>query len=76
MVKPKHIVIAGLVLVATIVTYFIFSQSEAEKIKKQFAFIAEKMEKSDIKLLIFGLIVLTIFTIGIIYLIFKAVQMW
>ena len=47
MVKPKHIVIAGLVLAAAIVAYFIFSQSEAEKIKKQFTFIAEKLEKSD-----------------------------
>ena len=47
MVKPKYIVIAGLVLVAAIVAYFILSQSEAEKIKKQFAFIAEKLEKSD-----------------------------
>ena len=35
MVKPKHIVIVGLILVVAIVAYFIFSQSEAEKIKQQ-----------------------------------------
>jgi len=44
-VKAKHI-IAGGVLVAGIITFFIFSQSEEAKVKKQFEFIAEKIEKT------------------------------
>ncbi len=45
MVKAKYIVIGGGVLVAGIIAFFIFSQSEEAKIKKQFKFIAERIEK-------------------------------
>jgi hypothetical protein len=44
--KIKYIVIAGAVLVAGIIAFVIFSQSEEAKIKKQFNFLAEKMNKT------------------------------
>jgi hypothetical protein len=47
MVKSKHIIIACVVVVIGIVAYFIFSQSEAEKVKMQFEFIAEKINKDS-----------------------------
>ena len=46
MVKAKHIIIAGGILTAGIIAFFIFSQSEEAKVKKQFEFIAEKIEKA------------------------------
>jgi len=45
-VKAKHIIIAGGVLTAGIIAFFIFLQSEEAKVKKQFEFIAEKIEKT------------------------------
>ena len=47
MVKAKHIIIAGGVLAAGIVIFLIFYQSEEEKIKKQFEYIIEKIEKIE-----------------------------
>ncbi len=47
MVKPKQIIIACVVVVIGIVAYFIFSQSEADKVKMQFEFIAEKINKDS-----------------------------
>ena len=47
MVKAKHIIIAGGILTAGIIAFFIFSQSEEAKVKKQFEFIAEKIEKKS-----------------------------
>jgi hypothetical protein len=44
--KIKYIVIAGAVLVAGIIAFIIFSQSEEAKVKKQFNFLAEKMNKT------------------------------
>ena len=44
--KIKYIVIAGAVLVAGIIAFIIFSQSEEAKVKKQFDFLAEKMNKT------------------------------
>jgi hypothetical protein len=46
MVKAKHIIIAGAILTAGIIAYYIFMQSEEAKIKEQFEFIAEKIEKA------------------------------
>jgi len=46
-VKAKHIIIAGGILAAGIIAFFIFSQSEDAKVKKQFEFIAEKIEKKS-----------------------------
>ncbi len=46
MVKAKYSIIAGGVLVAGIIAFFIFSQSEEAKVKKQFEFIADKIEKT------------------------------
>jgi hypothetical protein len=45
-VKAKHIIIAGGVLTAGVIAFFIFFQSEEAKVKKQFEFIAEKIEKT------------------------------
>jgi len=45
-VKAKHIIIAGGVLTAGIIAFFIFFQSEEAKVKKQFEFIAGKIEKT------------------------------
>ncbi|MGD8984820.1 MAG: hypothetical protein PVH99_08985 [Desulfobacteraceae bacterium] len=44
--KIKYIVIAGAVLVAGIIAFIIFHQSEEAKVKKQFNFLAEKMNKT------------------------------
>ena len=46
MVKAKHIIIAGGILTAGLIAFFVFSQSEEAKVKKQFEFIAEKIEKA------------------------------
>ena len=46
MVKAKYIIVPGGVLVAGIIAFFIFSQSEEAKVKKQFKFIADKIEKA------------------------------
>ncbi len=46
MVKAKHIIIAGGVLTAGTIALLIFFQSEEAKVKKQFKFIAEKIEKA------------------------------
>ena len=43
MVKAKYIIIGGGVLVAGIIAFFIFSQSEEAKVKKRFKFIAERI---------------------------------
>jgi len=45
-VKARHIIIAGGILTAGIIAFFVFFQSEESKIKKQFEFIAEKIEKA------------------------------
>jgi hypothetical protein len=45
--KIKYIVAAGVVLVAGIIAFVIFSQSEEEKVKKQFSVLAEKMKKTE-----------------------------
>lgn len=45
MVKIRYIVIAGALLVAGIIAFVSFSQSEEAKIKKQFNLLAEKMKK-------------------------------
>ncbi len=45
MVKAKHLIVAGVVLIAGIIAVFTFFQSEEAKVKKQFEFIAEKIEK-------------------------------
>ena len=47
MVKAKQIIIAGGILTAGIIAFFIFSQSEEAKVKKQFEFIAEIIEKKS-----------------------------
>jgi len=46
-VKSKQIVFAVVILAIVIIAYFIFSHSEAEKVKMQFAFIAEKFTKES-----------------------------
>ena len=46
MVKTKHITIGAAVLVAGIIAFFIFSQREEAKVKRQFKFIARKTEKT------------------------------
>ena len=46
MVKAKHIIIAGGILTAGIIAFYIFLQSEEAQVKKQFEFIAEKIEKA------------------------------
>lgn len=46
MEKIKYIVIAGAVLVAGIIAFVIFSQSEEAKVKRQFKVLAEKMTKT------------------------------
>ena len=46
MVKVKYIIIAGGVLIAGLIALFIFSQSDETKVKKQFEFIAEEIEKT------------------------------
>jgi hypothetical protein len=45
-VKAKYIIIAGGVLVAGIIAFFVFFQSEEAKVRKQFKFIAKKIEKT------------------------------
>ena len=45
MVKTKHIFVVAVILVVGILAALIFWQSEEAKIKKQFEFIAEKIEK-------------------------------
>ena len=46
MVKAKYIIVAGGVLVAGIIAFFIFSQREEAKVEKQFKFSAKKIEKT------------------------------
>jgi hypothetical protein len=45
MVKTKHVILIISILVAGIIAALIFWQSEEAKIKKQFEFVAEKIEK-------------------------------
>jgi hypothetical protein len=47
MVRIKYIVIAGAVLAAGIVAFFILSQTEEERVKRQFSVIAEKVRKTE-----------------------------
>ena len=47
MVKTKYLIIAGGVLVAGIIAFFVFFQNEEAKIKKRFKFIAENIEKTS-----------------------------
>lgn len=47
MVKSKQTVFAIVILASVIAAYFIFSESEAEKVKKQFKFITEKINKES-----------------------------
>lgn len=47
MVRIRYIVIAGAALAAGIVAFFIFSQGEEAKVKKQFSLLAEKIEKTQ-----------------------------
>lgn len=49
MVKAKHIIMAGGVLTAGIIAFFIFWQNEETKVKKQFEFIAEKIQKTPVE---------------------------
>lgn len=46
MVTRKHIIIGGGILVAGIVAFYVFWQSDHAKVKRRFEFIAEKMEKT------------------------------
>ena len=46
MEKTKYIIIAGAILVVGIIAFFIFSQSEEAKVKKQFSVLAEKIKKT------------------------------
>jgi hypothetical protein len=46
MVNQKNIIIAGLLIGCGIIAYFIFSQTDEAKIKKQFHKLAEKIEKN------------------------------
>lgn len=46
MVKAKYIVIGGGIMVAGIIAFYIFSQSEEAQVKRQFKFIAEKIGKT------------------------------
>jgi len=45
--KIKYMVITGAVLAAGIIAFFIFSQSEEAKVKKQFSVLAEKIKKTE-----------------------------
>lgn len=44
--KVKYVIIPGVVLVAGIIAFIVFSQSEEARIKKQFKSLAEKMKKA------------------------------
>ena len=46
MVKARHFILAGGVLIAGIVAVFIFLHNEEAKVKKQFAFVAGKIQKT------------------------------
>ena len=46
MVKAKYIIIGAGVLVAGIIAFYMFSQREEAKVKKQFKFIAQEIEKT------------------------------
>jgi hypothetical protein len=46
MVNQKNIIITGLLITCGIVAFFIFSQTDEAKIKKQFHKLAEKIEKN------------------------------
>ena len=46
MVNQKNIIITGLLIACGIIAFFIFSQSDEAKIKKQFHKLAEKIEKN------------------------------
>ena len=46
MVKTKHAIIAGVILVAGVIAFFVFFPSEEAKIKRQFNRIAKKVEKT------------------------------
>jgi hypothetical protein len=45
-VKAKHIIIAGVILVGGIIAFLAFFQSEEAKVKKQFKRVAKKVEKT------------------------------
>jgi hypothetical protein len=45
-VKTKHIIIAGVVLVGGIIAFFVFFQSEEAKVQRQFKRVAKKIEKT------------------------------
>jgi hypothetical protein len=49
MVNQKNIIIAGLLVACGIVAFFIFSQSDEAKIKKQFHRLAEKVGKNGVE---------------------------
>ena len=46
MEKLKYMIIAGILLVAVITGFIIYSDSEAAKIKKQFKSLAQKIKKT------------------------------
>jgi hypothetical protein len=46
MEKVKYLIIAGAVLIASIIAFIIYSESDEAKVKKQFEFLAEKMKKT------------------------------
>ena len=46
MVNAKNIFVAGLLIVCGMIAFFIFSQSDEAKIKKQFNKLSEKIEKN------------------------------
>ena len=47
MVTTKHLIMTAIVLTVGIIAFIVFFQSEEAKIKKQFKFIAEKIEKEQ-----------------------------
>ena len=46
MEQVKYLIIAGAVLIASIIAFIIYSESDEAKVKKQFKFLAEKMKKT------------------------------
>jgi len=49
MVNQKNIIVAGLLIVCGIIVFFIFSQSDEAKIKKQFQKLSEKIDKNGVE---------------------------
>ncbi|MDY6881077.1 MAG: hypothetical protein V2J25_04735 [Desulfatiglans sp.] len=47
MVKAKYLIFAGGIFAAAIIAFFLFSESEEDRVKEQFEFIAEQVDKSQ-----------------------------